>query len=85
VLFDRYAGAYTPGPGVTFTVRHEGDTLMLQIPWLPKLRLRPESERSFFVAENTRLGVVFDVNDAGASVRFRLSAPTGDVTATRVE
>ena len=38
---------------------------MIQIPGIPKLRLRPESPRDFFVAENTRVTVTFNVDAAG--------------------
>jgi D-alanyl-D-alanine-carboxypeptidase/D-alanyl-D-alanine-endopeptidase len=84
-LFDRYAGHYEPGPGVVFTVSREGDSLMLQLPGLPKLRLRPETERDFFVAENTRITVTFDVDPSGRVTRLLLKAPTGDVPATRAD
>ena len=84
-LFDLYAGQYEPGPGAVFTVSREGDALMLHLPGLPKLRLRPESEREFFVAENTRISVTFDVNATGLVTRLLLKAPTGDVPAARLE
>jgi hypothetical protein len=82
-LFDRYAGSYEPGPGVVFAVSREGDALMLQLPGLPKLRLRPESDRNFFVAENTQLTLTFEVDAAGAVTKLLLKAPTGDVSARR--
>jgi D-alanyl-D-alanine-carboxypeptidase/D-alanyl-D-alanine-endopeptidase len=82
-LLDFYAGHYEPGPGALFTVSREGDALMIQIPGIPKLRLRPESDRNFFVAENTRVTVTFDVNEAGRVTRLLLKAPTGDVPAAR--
>jgi CubicO group peptidase (beta-lactamase class C family) len=82
-LFDRYAGSYEPGPGAVFTVSREGDALMFQLPGLPKLRLRPESERDFFVAENPQLTVTFEVDAAGNVTRLLLKAPTGNVPARR--
>ena len=84
-LFDRYAGQYEPGPGTIFTVSREGDSLMLQLPGLPKLRLRPESETDYFVAENTRISVAFEVNSGGQVTRMLLRAPSGNVPAARVE
>jgi serine-type D-Ala-D-Ala carboxypeptidase/endopeptidase len=81
-LFDAYAGEYEPGPGAVFTVTREGDALMIQIPGIPKLRLRPESTREFFVAENTRVTVTFNV-DAGRVTGLLLKAPTGNVAAVR--
>jgi CubicO group peptidase (beta-lactamase class C family) len=82
-LFDTYAGAYEPGPGAVFTVRREGDALMIEIPGIPKLRLRPESTRDFFVAENTRVTVAFNVDAAGRVTGLLLKAPTGAVPAVR--
>jgi hypothetical protein len=83
-LFDRYAGQYEPGAGIVFGVTHEGDTLMLQIPGLPKMRLRPEREREFFVAENTRITVTFEVDGAGEVTRMLFRAPGADVPAARI-
>lgn len=82
-LFDLYAGRYEPGPGTIFVVSREGDALMLQLPGLPKLRLRPETETDFFVAENTRITVSFEVNASGEVKRLLLKAPTGNVPAAR--
>jgi CubicO group peptidase (beta-lactamase class C family) len=82
-LLDLYAGAYEPGPGAVFTVTREADMLMIQIPGIPKLRLRPESARAFFVAENTRVTVTFNVDASGRVTSLLLKAPTGDVPAVR--
>ena len=82
-LFDRYAGQYEPSSGTVFTVSREGDALMLQLPGLPKLRLRPESEIEFFVAENTRISVTFESTPAGEVRRMVLRSPTGTVPAAR--
>jgi len=82
-LFDAYAGAYEPRPGAVFTVTREGDALTIQIPGIPKLRLHPESTRDFFVAENTRVTVTFDVDAAGRVTGLLLKAPTGNVPAVR--
>ena len=84
-LLDRYAGKYEPGPGAVFDITREGDALMLQLPGLPKLRLRPESPFAFFVAENTRVTVTFEVDSAGRAVRLMLGSPTGDVPARRLD
>ena len=84
-LFNLYAGQYEPSAGTIFTVAREGDSLMLQLPSLPKLRLRPESETDFFVAENTRISVTFEVDSGGQVTRMLLRAPTGNVPAARVE
>jgi len=56
---------------------------MIQIPGIPKLRLRPESPRDFFVAENTRVTVTFNVDAAGHVTGLLLKAPTGNVPAVR--
>ena len=82
-LFDLYAGQYEPGPGTIFTVTREAEALMLQLPGLPKLRLRPEGRTEFFVAENTRVSVTFELNPDGEVTRLLLKTPTGEVAARR--
>jgi D-alanyl-D-alanine-carboxypeptidase/D-alanyl-D-alanine-endopeptidase len=82
--FDRYAGRYSPKPGLEFTVTREEKMLMLQIPGLPKLRLRPEREHVFFVTENTRLGVTFEVDAAGAVTRLTFASPAATIAAAKV-
>jgi D-alanyl-D-alanine-carboxypeptidase/D-alanyl-D-alanine-endopeptidase len=82
--FDRYAGRYSPKPGLEFTVTREEKMLMLQIPGLPKLRLRPEREHVFFVAENTRLGVKFQVDASGAVTRLEFVSPAATIAAAKV-
>lgn len=69
----------------SFVVSRAGDSLMLQIPGLPKLRLRPETERDFFVAENTRISVTFNVEESGRVTGLLLTAPTGKTTAIRLK
>ena len=83
--FDRFVGEYAPAPGTLFVVSREGDALTLQLPGLPKLRLRPESDLGFFVAENTRISVTFALNDRGEARGFSFKAPGADVTAARVK
>ena len=66
-VLDTYAGRYeAPGEGA-FTLVRESDFLTIQLPadWgLPKLRLRPESLREFFVAE-LPLRVTFQTDGEG--------------------
>ena len=83
-IFDRYAGRYEPAPGVAFVVSREGDALMIQLPGVPKLRLRPESERAFFVAENTRVTVTFEADSDGHVTRLVLRSPEVKHGRTRV-
>jgi serine-type D-Ala-D-Ala carboxypeptidase/endopeptidase len=85
LLFDRYAGRYEPAPGIAFVVSHEGDTLMIELPGVPKLRLRPESDRAFFVAENTRVALTFETDSNGQVTRLVLRSPDGETRATRVQ
>jgi CubicO group peptidase (beta-lactamase class C family) len=84
-LLDRYAGRYEPAPGVAFIVSREGDALMVELPGVPKLRLRPESERAFFVAENTRVTVTFEADSDGKIARLVLRSPDGETRAARVQ
>ena len=58
---------------------------MIQLPGIPKLRLRAESERDFFVAENTRVSVSFVVDPDGRVTGLLLRSPAGDASAARVE
>ena len=81
---DRLVGRYEPSPGVGFDVSREGDALSIQLPGIPKLRLRAETPRSFYAAENTRLTITFDVDAEGRATALTLSAPTGTTAAKRV-
>jgi serine-type D-Ala-D-Ala carboxypeptidase/endopeptidase len=78
---DRLIGRYEPGPNLVFEVTRDGDSLMLQLPGIPKLRLRPESPRSFFVAENTRITVTFDLDAEERATSLTFTAPTGTTRA----
>lgn len=81
---DRLVGRYEPRPGVGFDVSKEGDSLMIQLPGIPRLRLRAETPRSFYVAENMRITVTFDLDTGGRATALTLSAPTGTTPAKRV-
>ena len=81
---DRLVGRYEPSAGVGFEVSREGDSLSIQLPGIPKLRLRAETPRSFYAAENTRLTITFDVDADGRATALTLSAPTGTTAAKRV-
>ena len=82
---DRLVGRYEPSPGVGFDVTREGDTLSIQLPGIPRLRLRAETPRTFYAAENTRVTIAFDVDTDGRATALTLSAPTGSTPAKRVE
>lgn len=82
--FDRLIGRYEFAPGVGFDVAREADALMIQLPGLPRLRLRPESARTFYAAENTRITVTFDLDADGRATGLTLSAPTGTTPAKRI-
>ena len=82
--FDRLVGRYEPAPGVGFEVSRDGDALMIQLPGIPRLRLRPESANTFYVADNTRITVTFDLDAEGRAMGLTLSAPTGTTPAKRI-
>jgi CubicO group peptidase (beta-lactamase class C family) len=81
---DRLVGRYEPAPGAGFDVSKEGDALMIQLPGIPRLRLRAETLRSFYVAENPRITVTFDLDAEGRATALTLNAPTGTTPAKRV-
>jgi hypothetical protein len=78
-LLDLYAGRYeAPGEGEFLVVR-EGDFLTFQPPvdWgLPKLRIRPESQREFFAAE-LPLRVTFQTDGEGRVSGILIYPPRG--------
>jgi hypothetical protein len=78
-VLDDYAGRYeAQGEGV-FRITRDGEFLSLQLPtsWgLPKLRLRPESRRDFFIAE-LPLRVTFHPDSAGHMNQLLLYPPRG--------
>jgi hypothetical protein len=78
-VLDAYAGRYeAQGEGVFIIVREDG-FLTIQVPadWgLPKLRLRPESPRDFFVAE-LPLRVTFQTDGEGRVNGFLVYPPRG--------
>ena len=63
-IYDSYAGQYTVGPGVSFSVIREGDKLMVALPGQPKIEVFPESETRFFV-RLVDAQVTFIRNDKG--------------------
>jgi CubicO group peptidase (beta-lactamase class C family) len=79
-VLDRYVGRYqVKGEGI-FTVAREDNFLTLESPadWgLPKLRIRPETERDFFAAE-LPLRITFE-SDAGEKITgFLIYPPNGN-------
>jgi CubicO group peptidase (beta-lactamase class C family) len=87
-ILDSYAGRYT-AEAEAFAVTKEGDFLTILLPadWgLPKLRLRPESLRDFFVAE-LPLRVTFQTTADGKVSGLLIHPPRGQnpVPAKRLE
>lgn len=86
---DLYTGRYNaPGKGV-FTISRESDMLAIDSPpdWgLPKLRLRPESARDFFVSE-IPLRVTFQTGSDGRVSGMLVYPPRGQkaIPATRMD
>ena len=79
-LLDRYIGRYEIKDEGTFTVAREDNFLTIESPadWgLPKLRIRPETDRDFFAAE-LPLRITFRL-DAGDHVTgFLIYPPNGN-------
>jgi hypothetical protein len=78
-ILDSYVGRYeAKGEGV-FIVTREGDFLTIESPadWgLPKLRIRPESQRDFFTAE-LPLRVTFQTDSDGRPSGLLIYPPRG--------
>jgi D-alanyl-D-alanine-carboxypeptidase/D-alanyl-D-alanine-endopeptidase len=77
-LLDGYAGRYE-AEGEAFVIARDGGFLTIQLPvaWgLPKLRLRPESPRDFFVSE-LPLRVMFQTDRAGRASAVVIHPPRG--------
>jgi CubicO group peptidase (beta-lactamase class C family) len=83
-VLDRLIGRYEPAPGVAFDVSREGDALFIQLPGIPRLRLRAETPRTFYAAENTRVTVSFDLDAEGHANGLTLSGPSGTTPAKRI-
>lgn len=84
---DALAGKYEAAGEGIFVVAHDAGTLTLESPpdWgLPKLRLRPESQRDFFTRE-LPLRVTFQLDGAGRSTGMLIFPPRGQkaILATR--
>jgi CubicO group peptidase (beta-lactamase class C family) len=79
-VLDRYVGRYEVKGEGTFTVAREDNFLTIESPadWgLPKLRIRPETERDFFAAE-LPLHITFQ-SDAGDRITgFLIYPPNGN-------
>jgi hypothetical protein len=78
-ILNGYAGRYEAEGEGTFIILQERDFLTIQAPadWgLPKLRLRPETQREFFVAE-LPLRVTFENNGNGRVNGLLVYPPRG--------
>ena len=87
-LFDKYAGRYEAQDEGTFIVARESDFLTIESPaeWgLPKLRIRPETERDFFAVE-LPLRVTFKIDSNGRATGLLIYPPRGQkaVPATKL-
>jgi CubicO group peptidase (beta-lactamase class C family) len=87
-VLDTYAGRYEARGEGPFIIVRESDFLTIQLPasWgLPKLRLRPESPRDFFVAE-LPLRVTFQTGSDGRVNGLLVYPPRGQpaVLANRI-
>jgi len=79
-LLDRYIGRYEIKDEVIFTVAREGNFLTIESPadWgLPKLRIRPETDRDFFAAE-LPLRITFRIDAEDHITGFLVYPPNGN-------
>jgi D-alanyl-D-alanine-carboxypeptidase/D-alanyl-D-alanine-endopeptidase len=87
-VIEDYAGQYEVQDEGVFTIARERDFLTIQLPtgWgLPRFRLRPESQRDFFVAE-LPIRVTFQTGRDGRVNGFLIYPPRGQhaLVASRV-
>ena len=78
-VLDTYAGQYEVQDEGVFNIARERDFLTIQVPssWgLPKFRLRPESQRDFFVAE-LPVRVTFQTDNDGRVNGLLIYPPRG--------
>jgi serine-type D-Ala-D-Ala carboxypeptidase/endopeptidase len=79
-LLDRYIGRYEIKDEGIFTVAREGNFLTIESPadWgLPKLRIRPETDRDFFAAE-LPLRITFRIDAEDHITGFLIYPPNGN-------
>ncbi|MGZ4886213.1 MAG: serine hydrolase, partial [Candidatus Aminicenantales bacterium] len=63
-LFDLYAGKYQVAPNVIVVIGREGDKLWFMAPGSPRVRLRAEGERDYFIPQSD-VQVTFKLDDQG--------------------
>jgi D-alanyl-D-alanine-carboxypeptidase/D-alanyl-D-alanine-endopeptidase len=83
-LLDLYAGRYRPSPEWIYTVTREGDSLRIQLPAAPKMRLYAETDRDFFL-KTTDAQVTFQTDAQGRATGLILHIWGFDVPAVRIE
>jgi D-alanyl-D-alanine-carboxypeptidase/D-alanyl-D-alanine-endopeptidase len=84
-LLDTYVGRYRPAEGGPLTITREGGTLVFTSATAPQgLRLRAESQRSFFFRD-ADLRVTFDVDAAGRVTGLTVRFAGTDYPAPRME
>jgi hypothetical protein len=86
---ETYVGRYEAAGEGVFSITREGDTLSIEAPdsWgLPKLRIRPESAKDFFVSE-LPMRVTFQTDNAGHVSGILVYPPRGQksVPAQRIK
>jgi hypothetical protein len=82
-IYDAYAGQYELLPGAVFTVRRDGDRLVVQLTGQPFFEVFPESETSFFY-KVVDAQITFVKNDKGEVTELILHQ-NGDKTAKRIK
>ena len=76
-ICERYAGQYLSGNNSTWTVRREGNRLLVQKPWAPSCEVFPQSETNFFSGMRG-LGATFIPETPGHATQLVLRDPASD-------
>ncbi len=82
-IYDAYAGQYELAPGAVFTVRRDGDRLVVQLTGQPFFEVFPESAANFFY-KVVDAQITFVKNDKGEATELILHQ-NGDKTAKRMK
>jgi len=81
---DAYVGRYAAAPDLTYTIRKDGDHLMLEREGRPATPLKAELKDVFFVSGQLRTRKIFERDPSGRVIRFFDRREGGDLVWNRL-